>query len=132
MALQSAEAELNAALKMGCEFLGISQIWRELGDNVAIKISGGSAAVKGILARRGCGKVKHLELKQLCLQEQVRSGTLEFQKISRNMNHSDDLTHHYSTEEAKKHFKHMGIKFMPTSSEAGRRRGVRILVMQGR
>ena len=29
----------------------------------------------GILARRGCGKVKHLELKQLWLQEQIHSGS---------------------------------------------------------
>ena len=54
VALSSAEAELNAALKMGCEILGISQFCRELGEKVDIKINGGSSAVKGILARRGC------------------------------------------------------------------------------
>ena len=56
VALSSAEAELNAALKMGCEILGISQFCRELGEKVDIKINGDSSAVKGILARRGCGK----------------------------------------------------------------------------
>ena len=45
-----------------------------------VKINGDSSAVKGILARRGCGKVKHLEVKQLWLQEQVRSGKVDFQK----------------------------------------------------
>ena len=52
-------------------------------------INGDSSAVKGILARRGCGKVKHLEVKQLWLQEQVRSGKIEFQKISRKNNLCD-------------------------------------------
>ena len=83
-------------------------------------INSDSSAVKGILARRGCGKVKHLEVKQLWLQEQVRSGKIEFQKISRKNNLCDALTHHYTREEVKKHFSHMGIEFMPTSSEAVR------------
>ena len=126
VALSSAEAELNAALKMGCEVLGISQFCRELGDNVDKKINGDSSAVKGILARRGCGKVNHLELKQLWLQEQVRSGKVEFQKMSWSMNPSDALTHHYTKEDAKKHFKHMSIESMPTSSEVSEGKCVNI------
>ena len=35
-------------------------------------------------------------------------------------NPGDALTHHYTREETKKHFKHMGVEFMPTSSEAVR------------
>ena len=56
----------------------------------------------------------------LWLLEQVRSGKVEFQKISHQNNPSDALTHHYTREEAKKHFKHMGIEFMLTSSEGVR------------
>ena len=87
--LSSAEAELNAALKMGCEILGMSQFCSEFGYTMKTTINGDSSAVKGILACRGCGKVKHLEVKQLYLQEQVRSGKVEFQKISRKNNPSD-------------------------------------------
>ena len=83
----------------------------------ATTINGDSSEVKGILARRGCGKVKHLEVKLLWLQEQVRSGKVEFQKISRKNNPSDALTHHYTRKEAKKHFKHMGIEFMSVRGE---------------
>ena len=120
VSLSSAEAELNAALKMDCEILGISQFCSEFGYTMKTPINGDSSAVKGVFARRGCEKVKHLELEQLWLQQQVRSGKVEFQKISRKNNPSDALTHHYTREEAKKHFKHMGIEFMPTSSEAVR------------
>ena len=83
VALSSAEAELNAALKMGCEILIMSQFCSEFGYTMKTTINGDSSAVKSILARRGCGKVKHLEVKQQWLQEQVRSGKVEFQKISR-------------------------------------------------
>ena len=33
------------------------------------------------------------------------------------MNPSNALTHHYTKEDAKKHFKHMSIESMATSSE---------------
>ena len=69
VALSSAEAELNAALRMGCEILGISQFCRELGDDIEAKVNGDSSAVKGILACGGCGKIKHMEGEQLWLQE---------------------------------------------------------------
>ena len=120
VALSSPEPELNAALKMGCEILGISQFCWELGDNIDIRINGDSSAVKGILARRGCGKVKHLEVKQLWLQEQVRSGKVDFQKVPRKSNPSDASTHHYTKEDAKKHFKRMGLEELLTSREPGR------------
>ena len=56
------ETELDTELKIGWEVRGISHFCRKLGNDVAIKINGDSSAVECILARRGCGKVKHLEL----------------------------------------------------------------------
>ena len=56
------EAELDTELKIGWEVRGISHFCRKLGNDVAVKIRGDSSAVEGILARRGSGKVKHLEL----------------------------------------------------------------------
>ena len=103
VALSSAEAELNAALKMGCEILEMSQFCSEFGYTMETTSNGDSSAVKGILARRGCGKVKHLEVKQLWLQEQVRSGKVEFQKISRKNNPKrciDAPLHERGSEEA--------------------------------
>ena len=104
VALLSAWAELNAALKMGCEILGLSKFCREFGDDIEEQIND-SSAVKFILARRGYGKVKHLEVRQLWLQEQVRPGKVDFHKVSRQHNPSGALTHR-TKEEAKKHFKH--------------------------
>ena len=53
VSLSSAEAELNAALKMGCEILGMSQFCSEVGYTMKTTINGDSSAVKGVLARRG-------------------------------------------------------------------------------
>ena len=43
--------------------------------------------------RAGCGKVKHLEVRQLWLQSHIRSGALTYGKIPRETNSSDSLAH---------------------------------------
>ena len=111
----SSEAELNAARKMVCE-IGISHICDELGDAVEVKTNGYSFAVKGVLPRRGCGKVMHLELKQPWLQEQVRSGKVDFLKIPPSRPQRRFDTHHYTREEAKKRIKQTSSKLDVQSS----------------
>ena len=78
--------------------------------------------INGDSSRRGCGKVKHLEVKQFWLQEQVRSGKVDFHEVSRINNPSDALNHCIK-EEAKNHFKHVSLEWMVTSSGAGRGEG---------
>ena len=70
---------------------------------------GDSSAVKGMLGRRGTGKIKHLEVKQLWLQDQCRSGKILFEKVPRSRNPSDALTHHYTSAEASVHFGALSI-----------------------
>ena len=47
--MSSGEAELNAALKMGCEIVGIGNFCQELGFDYDLGIYGDSSAVKGML-----------------------------------------------------------------------------------
>ena len=57
-----------------------------------------SSAAKGISSRRGLGKVRHIELNQLWLQDQVARGRVTVRKIRGEDNISDSLTKHSSTE----------------------------------
>ena len=109
VALSSGEAELNAALKLGCEILGVRQFSVELGFDYGVHIYGDSSVVKGMLSRKGCGKVKHIEVKQLWLQERVRAGEIDFRKVPRSSNPSDALTHHCAKHEAKHHYHNMNL-----------------------
>ena len=109
VALSSGEAELNAALKVGCEALCMKIMAEELCMNVGIELFGDSSAAKGTLARQGSGKVKHLETKQLWMQEKVLNGTVKYTKIPRARNAADAMTHHWASAEGEKHFKNMGI-----------------------
>ena len=110
VALSSAEAELNAMLKAGQELICIRQFLSEMLVKKRLVISGDSSAAKGILCRRGCGKVKHLEVKQLWLQEKVAGGVVKIHKIPRRQNMSDALTHHWCRPDNAHHFRGMGIE----------------------
>ena len=55
-----------------------------------------SSAAKGIQTRRGCGKVKHLQAKQLWVQERVQEGDVKVKKVPRAINPSDVMSHSWA------------------------------------
>ena len=110
VALSSAEAELNASIKAAQEGVGLKHLCEELGDSCFLKLKGDSSANDGILKRSGAGKVKHLSVRQLWLQEQVSEGVAEHIKVPRLDNISDILTHHFTRAEALHHFPRMSCQ----------------------
>ena len=74
VALSCAEAELNAPVKAACEAIGLKQLCEHLGMLVNVKMLRDSAAMKETLSRKGSGKVKHVETRQLWLQKHIAAG----------------------------------------------------------
>jgi hypothetical protein len=109
VALSSAEAELNALVKAASETLGLLNMLKEMGKDFEVSIMTDSSAAKGIVSRIGCGKVKHLEARQLWIQEAVRRKVLEVKKVGREVNIADALTHHWSSVDGFKHFTKAGL-----------------------
>ena len=64
-----------------------------------IHIFGDSSAAKGVMMRQGAGRIKHLTLKTLWVQEFVQKGILIPHKIPREENCADLLTHHWTVAE---------------------------------
>ena len=111
ISLSSAEAELNATVKMTSEALGVKNMFQEIGKDMKLVVQTDSSACSGILHREGCGKVKHLETRQLWVQGYVSNKVLDVQKIPRDINASDCLTHHWSAADGHKHFEKIGLIF---------------------
>ena len=107
IALSSAEAELNAAVEAAQEGLGIAYLEEELGRQLIVNLYGDSSANHGIIQRQGIGKVKHLGVRQLWLQQQVEIGTCQHYKIPRLDNFADLMTHHWTRADAENHLKKM-------------------------
>lgn len=60
-----------------------------------IILSTDSTAASGTAHRWGAGRIKHLELRQLWIQQYVSTGKLKVHKVRRAANPSDTLTHAY-------------------------------------
>ena len=94
VALSVAEAELNAIVKGAVESIGMKHMGSECGHDMDMNIYTDSSAATGILHRSGCGKLKHLEAKQLWVQGAVANKDIKIIKIPRELKISDALTHH--------------------------------------
>ncbi len=93
IALSSCEAELNAALNGAVEGLNVQRLTAALGGQLSLDLKTDASAARGVILRQGVGKVRHLQVKQLWLQENVAAGELIIVKIPRVDNCSDALTH---------------------------------------
>jgi hypothetical protein len=109
VALSSAEAELNALVKAISESLGVLNMLKEMGKPYSCQVYTDSSAANGIVHRLGAGKVKHLEARQLWIQEIVGEKRLAVKKVPREYNMSDALTHNWTPADASKHFSEAGL-----------------------
>ena len=109
IALSSCEAELNGICKAATEGLGARNMTLEMGLDEELEIRTDASAAVGVVQRQGAGKIKHLEVKQLWVQEQEKKGNLLMTKIPRGVNWADLLTHHWSSIEGDVMLAGMGL-----------------------
>ena len=119
IALSSCEAELNAALKGAVEGLNVQRLAASLGDELPLELRTDASAARGMILRQGVGKVRHLQVKQLWLQENVAAGELTIVNIPRAENCADALTHPWSANDLPC-WAAMGICFLPSSHASHR------------
>ena len=123
VSLSSAEAELHGLCKAASEGLAAANMSRELYMPLPLRLLTDSSAARGIVQRSGCGKVKHLDVKSLWLQEREAVGDLTTVKIPRLENMSDLLTHHFTEPEAELHLTRMSVVRRRDVDEAPARGG---------
>ena len=92
IALSSGEAEYYGAVRGASQGIGLKAMLQDLGVTVGVKLHIDASAAIGIAMRRGMGKVRHLELNQLWLQDQVARGRISVAKVEGARNFSDSLT----------------------------------------
>ena len=76
----------------------------EMGASHKVRVLCDASANVGTSHRCGAGKVKHLCVRQLWLQDRVSIGDFTIEKIPRAINSSDSLTHHWTAAEGIVHF----------------------------
>jgi hypothetical protein len=101
--LSSGEAELCGIVKGTAEALGIQSLGRDLGVEMEVSVLTDSSAAAGICRRSGIGRVRHLAVGQLWVQEGLRRGDFKLFKVAGAENPADLLTKHLPRETIDRH-----------------------------
>ena len=83
--------------------LGFSAILKELGNDVKIRLKTDASAAIGIASRHGLGKVRHIEVTQLWLQQKVQDKHILLSKVDGKKNIADALTKYLTNDGITKH-----------------------------
>ena len=73
VALSSGEAEFYSAGKAAAELIGIKSMMRDMGWDADIKLHVDATVAQAMANRQGIGKIRHLEVRYLWLQEMAKS-----------------------------------------------------------
>ena len=88
IALSSGEAEYYGLVKGASQGLEMRAMLTELGVESKVVVQTDASAAKGIALRRGMGKLRHIEVNQLWVQDKVAKGEVNKQKDRDYREHS--------------------------------------------
>ena len=120
MALSSAEAEFYAMVEGTQRGKWAITVAKELG----VRLQGGglvlktdSEAAKSFVSRRGLGRMRHIEVRELWLQEEVRKGAVIVKKVAGLENPVDLMTKFLGRSEVVDRLYRMGIVWKTKDGE---------------
>ena len=112
IALSSGESEFYSIVKGASQSLGLQALMSDLNIRCGIKLLTDATTGKSIASRRGLGKVRHVEVANLWIQQKVADETIDIQKIKICYNPSDMLTKHLSEENMRHCMELIGAEFL--------------------
>ena len=117
IAQSSAESELIGTVRAATEALGMVSLGRDLGIELMARLHVDASAVIGILERKGVGRVRHLDVGMLWMQEQRLRRVLAIQKVLGTSNPTDLMTKHLSRDVISTYCGMIGIVFLGGRAE---------------
>ncbi len=115
IALSSGEAELKGIVKGAAEGLGLQSVGKDLNISYDVHVYTDSSAAMGMVARKGIGRVRHVEVGELWIQDAVKNKVLTVNKVKGEDKPADILTKYI--DQGKIHQHCHGMRLVP---EAGR------------
>ena len=125
IALSSCEAEYYALVDGASRTLGLQVAAKELGivaEGVSVEAAIDSSAAKSYASQRGVGRIRHVEVKQLWLQQAVAEGRIKLVKIAGTENPADAMTKYHSREVLAKLLGAIGVEVVAAPQRARRRK----------
>ena len=106
--LSSGEAELVAMVKTSAEVIGVAQLLADWGEEVEGEALVDSSAALGVVKRKGCGKLRHVRVGKLWIQEKEETGELKYNKVRGLANPADMGTKHLNERKIRQYMKDIG------------------------
>ena len=119
--LSSAEAELVAMSKAAAEILGIVNLASDLGKRLTGHLFADSSSALAVVARRGAGKLRHININHLWLQELEKRAVdpVKFGKVDGTANPADALTKYLDQRLVQRYFEYTGHRLELGRASAG-------------
>jgi hypothetical protein len=111
IALSSGESEFYGIVKAASVGLGMRGLLKDLGVSVEVRVNTDSSAAKSISMRKGAGRVRHIEVRELWVQEKVNKGEIIIKKVKGESNVADGLTKHVDKKKMESYMEKCGFRF---------------------
>ena len=92
IALSSGEAELHGIASGAAQGMGIQSLMRDMGWHADLHLHSDATAAIGIARRKGLGKIRHLDVADLWIQDKIRSRKMKLSKVLGADNCADAMT----------------------------------------
>ena len=112
VALSSGEAELYAIVKGASQSLGMLALANDMGQEMQPRVNSDSSAAIGITQRKGLGKLRHIRVQMLWVQDGLKRGEFALDKVDGADNVSDVLTKNVDAGTLNKHLATMSYMTM--------------------
>ena len=92
VALSTGESELAAVVRASAEGLGTRSVLADFGYHVKVRVESDATVAIGIVRRQGLGRVRHLAVADLWVQQRAQNGEVEYLKVDGKQNPADLMT----------------------------------------
>lgn len=117
--LSSAEAELVAMVKVTAELIGALHMAKDWGEVLKGRVYADSSAALAISNRRGSGKLRHIAIGLLWIQEKENREDIDFKKIDGKLNPADLMTKYLLKEKLDEHSVRLGQRYQEGRADSG-------------
>ena len=77
---------------MSCELIGLCQLSHDWGLEEGARLLVDSSAAIGVIGRKGNGKLRHVKVGMMWIQEKVEEGEIQIEKVLGTENPADLMT----------------------------------------
>ncbi len=92
--LSSGESEFYGIVKVATMGLGMKGLLDDVGIKMEVQVNTALSAAKSVASRRGAGRARRIEVRELWAQDRVAKGELSMVKVKGEENMADGLTKH--------------------------------------